>query len=50
MKYPCGIIKDLLPLYIDDVCAPESKEAIEAHLSDCAGCKHFYEAMKEPNH
>lgn len=50
MNYPCGIIKDLLPLYIDDVCAPESKEAIEAHLSDCADCKRFYEAMKEPNH
>ena len=49
MKYPCGIIKDLLPLYIDDVCAPESKEAIEAHLSDCADCKQSYNAMKAPN-
>ena len=49
MKYPCGIIKDLLPLYIDDVCAPESKEAIEAHLSNCADCKQFYNAMKAPN-
>lgn len=49
MKYPCGIIKDLLPLYIDDVCAPESKEAIEAHLSDCADCKQFYNTMKAPN-
>ena len=49
MKYPCGIIKDLLPLYIDDVCAPESKAAIEAHLSDCADCNQFYNAMKAPN-
>ncbi len=49
MKYPCGMIKDLLPLYIDDVCAPESKDAIEAHLSDCADCKYFYETMKAPN-
>lgn len=49
MKYPCGIIKDLLPLYIDDICAPESKDAIEAHLSDCADCKQFYNAMKEPS-
>ncbi len=49
MKYPCGIIKDLLPLYIDDVCAPESNEAIESHLSDCADCKQFYNAMKAPN-
>lgn len=49
MKYPCGIIKDLLPLYIDDVCAPESKDAIETHLSDCADCKQFYNTMKAPN-
>lgn len=27
MTYPCGIIRDLLPLYIDDVCNEESKQA-----------------------
>lgn len=46
MNYPCGIIKDLLPLYIDDVCTPESKEAIESHLTECKTCQNFYEAMK----
>ena len=46
MKYPCGIIKDLLPLYIDDVCTPESKEAIEKHISECKSCKDFYDAMQ----
>jgi len=46
MNYPCGIIKDLLPLYIDDVCTPESKEAIEIHLTECKTCRNFYEAMK----
>jgi len=49
MKYPCGIIKDLLPLYIDDVCTPESKEAIDIHLTECRNCHSFYEAMKAPN-
>ena len=49
MNYPCGIIKDLLPLYIDDVCTPESRETIETHLAECKNCNSFYIAMKSPN-
>ena len=26
MKYPCGIIQDLLPLYVDGVCNAESRQ------------------------
>lgn len=46
MTYPCGIIRDLLPLYIDDVCNEESRQAIENHLSECEKCRDYYEAMK----
>ena len=46
MKYPCGIIKDLLPLYIDEVCNEESKQAVENHLAECEACRKYYEAMK----
>ena len=46
MIYPCGIIKDLLPLYIDDVCNEESKQAVHNHLSECEKCRTCYEAMK----
>lgn len=46
MTYPCGIIKDLLPLYIDDVCNEESKNAVLEHLSQCEKCRRYYEAMK----
>lgn len=46
MTYPCGIIRDLLPLYVDEVCNKESKEAVENHLSECEKCKNCYEAMK----
>ena len=28
MKYQCEVIKDLLPLYIDDVCSKESRKLI----------------------
>lgn len=47
MTYPCGIIKDLLPLYIDDVCNEESRKAVQLHLSECAACRTDYETMKE---
>lgn len=46
MNYPCGIIRDLLPLYIDDVCNEESKQAVQNHLSECEKCRNYYESMK----
>ena len=47
MKYSCKIIQDLLPLYIDDVCSDESKNAVEEHLEECTDCRAVYVAMKE---
>lgn len=47
MKYPCDLIQDLLPLYLDKVCSDESKKAIETHLSECSVCKKYYKAMCE---
>ena len=46
MKYPCEIINDLLPLYIDDICNEKSKEVVCNHLSSCEKCKQNYEKMK----
>ena len=39
MKISCEIIQDLLPLYCDGVCSPESNQAVEAHLAGCEKCK-----------
>lgn len=47
MNYPCGMIQDLLPLYLDGVCSEESKKAIEEHLSNCSECKQFLKTMQE---
>ncbi len=38
MKYPCGMIRDLLPLYADGVCGEESAEIVKEHLSECKEC------------
>lgn len=47
MNYPCNMIQDLLPLYLDEVCSEESKKAVNQHLSECPECKAFYAAMCE---
>lgn len=39
MKTPCDVIKDLLPLYHDNVCSSASKELIEDHLVECESCR-----------
>lgn len=39
MNYNCGIIDDLLPLYLDGACSEESKAAIEDHLLSCEMCR-----------
>lgn len=39
MKTVCAIIKDLLPLYHDEVCSEESRALVEQHLSECEECR-----------
>lgn len=48
MKLDCEIIKDLLPLYADNVCSGKSKAAVEEHLKECAACGEELKAMKDP--
>ena len=35
----CGVVRDLLPSYVEGLTAPETNEAVERHLSDCADCE-----------
>ena len=44
----CDVIKDLLPLYVDDVLSPDSRAVVEAHLGTCVDCTEYYHALKEP--
>lgn len=46
-RISCNVNKDLLPLYVDDVCSEESKDLVEEHLSECEECQDYYEALKE---
>ena len=48
MKTECGIIQDLLPLYEDGVCSPESRAAVEEHLRECDTCRERHQRMTAP--
>ena len=43
----CSIIKDLIPLYVDDCCSDESRNCVETHIETCAVCRGEYERMKD---
>ena len=47
MKVPCSVIQDLLPLYHDGVCSPESSAMIEEHLKDCEACQEEFHKLEE---
>lgn len=42
----CDIIRDLLPLYADDVCSEASREIVEQHLETCEGCREELRGMR----
>src|SRR5574344_1018872 len=39
MKYDCEVIKDLLPLYNDELCSDVIKAMVEEHLEECESCR-----------
>jgi len=44
-KIKCEVVRDLMPLVIDDVASEESKQLVHAHMADCEGCKGYYAGM-----
>jgi hypothetical protein len=45
-KISCDIIKDILPLYYDNVCSDDSKKMVEEHLAECNTCKSELDKIK----
>ncbi len=45
----CNVVRDLIPLYIDECCSKESAGIVKAHMATCAKCKALYESMKIPS-
>lgn len=45
MKVTCDVIRDLLPVYHDEVCSPDSRAMVEEHLAGCDACRAELMAM-----
>lgn len=43
----CNVIKDLLPLYIDDCCSEESAGLVAEHMESCSDCRKAYDRMRQ---
>ncbi len=48
MRNECNIIRDILPLYAEDMVSPDTVSYVEEHLKSCGACRREYEQAKEP--
>ena len=46
-KVNCEVIRDLLPLYVDDVASEGTKKLVEDHIKDCVDCRKELKEMSE---
>ena len=46
MKLPCYLVRDLLPLYKDEVCEPETAADVREHLEGCPDCLTLWETLQ----
>lgn len=47
MKTECSIVRDLLPLYLEDMVSPETAQYVAAHLANCEECRGELDSLKE---
>lgn len=47
MNEDCEIIRDMLPLYADDICSTSTKELVENHLKNCNECQKILDNIKK---
>ena len=47
----CNIIRDLMPLVIDEVASEDSTHSVHTHIDHCESCRTYFDGMKkESNH
>ncbi len=46
MKYDCDVIRDLLPLYCEDIASKKSREIVEEHCGECSECNNKLNEMR----
>lgn len=48
MKVTCDVIRDILPLYVEDLASEDTRNLIEEHIVNCENCKNQLEDMRSP--
>ena len=48
MKISCEIIRDILPLYAEDMVSQPTRDLVDDHLAECEGCTKELEALRKP--
>ena len=47
MKITCNIIRDLLPLYAEDLASEDTRALVDEHLGECESCTNVLNEMKK---
>ena len=47
MDISCDVIRDLLPLYAEDLASEDSRKLVEEHLRACDDCRLILETMQK---
>ncbi len=48
MKHNCEIVRDLLPLYAEQMASPASTALVKEHLAECPACRAELDRMEKP--
>lgn len=43
----CNVIRDILPLYVDNAVCEDTRRLVSGHLENCADCRQELEAMRQ---
>ena len=46
MKVSCNVIKDILPLYTEDMASADTREVVDRHLCECRDCANALDSLK----
>ena len=48
MKLDCEVIRDLLPLYAENMVSEKSRALTEEHLAECEPCRQYLQLLTAP--
>ena len=46
-RIECSVVRDILPLYLDDVVSAETRDIVKEHLAECPDCREKAKGLNE---